>query len=109
MSKITNEINHNFNIGDCVFILNDYAIRPCLVIGIESNPVYKSNINKTPSIDKNTISYKLVKIRKNRNNEGQIVFEVSNSEYDRYDYHSSKVYGSVDELLSDLEKTIEKF
>lgn len=109
MSKITKEINHNFNIGDCVFVLNNYAIIPCLVIGIESNPVYKSTINKIPSIDKNTISYKLLKIRKNRNNENQSVFEVSISEYDRYDYHSSKVYGSVNELLSDLEKTIEKF
>ena len=108
MSKLTKEINHNFNIGDCVFVLDDYAIVPCLIIGIESNPVYTSTINKIPSIDKNTISYKLLKIRRNRNDKGQTVFEVSISEYDRYDYHSSKVYGSVDELLSDLEKTIEK-
>ena len=108
MSKITKEINHNFNIGDCVFVLNNYAIVPCLVIGIESCPIYKPTVNKTPSIDKNTISYKLLKIRKNKNKEGRIIFEVGISEYDKYDYHSSKVYGSVDELLSDLEKTIEK-
>lgn len=107
MSKQDKEINHNFNIGDCVFVLNDYAIIPCLVIGIKSNPLYKSTIDTLPIIDKSTISYELIKIIRNRNSNAQVIYNVTLSEYNKYSYHSSKVYGNVDELLSDLKKTTE--
>lgn len=107
MSTQNKEINHEFNIGDIVYVLNDYAIMPGLVIGIESKPEYKLTIDEIPSIDKTTIIYRLIKLRRNKNKESKLIFEVSLSGYDEYSYHSSKVYANVGDLLSDLEKTTE--
>lgn len=107
MSTQSKKINHKFNIGDYVFILHDYTIISCLIIGISCSPIYKPSINMPPTIDENTISYKLIKIIRSKNKNSQTTFNVTLSEYDRYDYHSSKVYKYVSDLLSDLEKTTE--
>ena len=107
MSKITKEINHDFNIGDVVWILHDYAIIPCVIIGISCSPLYTEIIDGGECVDKNTIEYTLVKLRRHRNIDGLVMSMVSISDCNKYTYHSSKVYGIIDELLSDLKKTTE--
>ena len=102
------EVNHNFNIGDIAFVLNGYTIMQCIIIGISCNTTYSKEYNPLNIIDKTTICYKIKRLIKYKDEESKIVFEVSSSQYDIYDYHSNKVYANVDDLLSDLKKTIEK-
>lgn len=109
MSKTTKEINHDFNIGDVVFMIKDNAIIPCVVIGITVGPIYDEKDSVFDLIDKETIRYTLIKIKKDFDKDSKPIFKVSSYEYDKYNYYCGYVYGSVDELLSDLEKTIEKF
>lgn len=108
MSTQNKEINHNFNIGDVVFVLNEYTIIQCIIIGISCNTIYSKQYNPLDIIDKNTICYKLKRLLKFKETESIIAFEVTASQYDIYDYHSSKVYANVDNLLSDLRNSIEK-
>lgn len=108
MSKITKKINHNFNIGDVVYVLNEYTIVQSIIVGISCNTIYSKEYNPFNIIDKTTICYKVKKLLKYEDKESKIIFEVSSSQYDVYDYHSSKVYANVDDLLSDLRNSVEK-
>ena len=109
MSEITKEINHDFNIGDVVFVIKDNIIVPCVVVGILGYPIYDKEDSVFNLVNKADTRYNLTKIKKDFDENSKPIFRLSSWEYDNYEYHCSRVYGNVDELLSDLEKTIEKF
>lgn len=109
MNKITNEINHDFNIGNVVFVIKDNVIVPCVVVSITGHPMYNAQDSVFNLVNKENTSYNLITIKKDFDENLKPTFRVSSNEYDKYEYHCGYVYGSVDELLSDLEKTIEKF
>lgn len=108
MSTQNKEINHDFNIGDVVYILNEHTIIRSIIIGINCNTINSKESNPLNIIDKTTICYKVKALLKYKDKESNIVFEASSYPYDIYDYHSSKVYTNVDDLLSDLRNSIEK-
>lgn len=109
MSTITKEINHDFNIGDVVFVIKDNSIVPCAVVSVTGCPIYDEKDSLFNLVNKRETRYNLRKIKKDFDRNSKPIFKLSSWEYDNYEYHCSKVYGSVDELLSDLEMTIEKF
>ena len=108
MSKITKEINHNFNIGDVVFVIKDNVIVPCVVVSIFGCPTYDEKDSLFNLVNKGNTRYNLIKIKKDFDENSKPTFKVSSYEYDKYEYHCSYVYGSVDELLSDLRNSVEK-
>lgn len=109
MSTQNKQINHDFNIGDIVFVIKDNAIIPCVVTSVIGCPIYEERDSIVNLVNKGNTKYNLIKIKKDFDENSKPIFKVSAYEYDKYEYHCSYVYGNVGELLLDLENTIEKF
>lgn len=112
MSTQNKEINHDFKIGDIVYILKDYSIRKGIVTAIECSPnvgTYVSNMQEL--LDYSTKIYTICII----SNQDQInvkdykqLYVIKPNTYYKDSYSYDKVYSNVDDLLSDLRNSVEK-
>lgn len=112
MSTQNKEINHNFNIGDVVYILKDYSIRKGIVTAMECSICTDK---ETPYIediiycDSKVYTVCLITEHQKIGVEGieQNFVIKSNTDY-KNKYNYDKVYANVDNLLSDLRNSVEK-
>lgn len=104
MNTQNKEINHDFKIGDIVYILKDYSIRKGIIAAIESSICVNketSDINKLFYPDTKLYTICLITERDNK-------FSIISGTYYKDSYNYSKVYDNVDDLLSDLRNSVEK-
>lgn len=104
MSTQNKEINHNFEIGDIVYILKDYSIRKGIVTAIECSICTDKETSDTNNLlYKDTKCYTVCLIT-----ERDDKFSITSGTYYKDTYAYDKVYANVDDLLSDLRNSVEK-
>lgn len=104
MSTQNKEINHDFKIGDIVYILKDYSIRKGIVTAIEcSICTDKETSDASKLLYKDTKFYTVCLIT-----ERDDKFSITSGTYYKDSYNYSKVYANIDDLLSDLRNSVEK-
>ena len=85
MNKLAKEINHNFNIGDIVFVIKDNAIIPCVVVSVIGCPTYDEKDSLFNLVNRKDTIYNLIKIKKDFDENSKPIFKVSSYEYDKYE------------------------
>lgn len=104
MSTQNKEINHDFKIGDIVYILKDYSIRKGIVTAIECSICTDKETSDTSKLFyKDTKCYTVCLIT-----EIDDKFSITSGTYYKDSYNYNKVYANVDDLLSDLRNSVEK-
>ena len=112
MSTQNKEINHDFKIGDIVYILKDYSIRKGIVTAIECSICTDK---ETPYIEDiiyyDTKIYTVCLITEHQKIGVEGIeqnFVIKSNTYYKDSYNYDKVYANVDDLLSYLRNSVEK-
>lgn len=104
MSTQNKEINHDFKIGDIVYILKDYSIRKGIVTAMECSVCTDKETSDTNELlykDSKVYTVCLITEKDNK-------FSITSGTYYKDIYNYDKVYANVDDLLSDLRNSVEK-